>query len=135
MVNLRLAIAIVLVASAASGSEDDKVVQQALRDLRHAKDDRERIVLYQLDHASTAKKLREFAQQIGWQRANIEASDPRFPAELRRFEPWGVWMYTDYVELEFGGAFGDIGFRAFRQGLPGYGTKKLGEGVWYYAQD
>jgi hypothetical protein len=134
MLSFRLAVVLLLVASAVSRGEDEKV-ERFIGGMRRAMDDRERVVLYQLDHASTAKKLRQFAQQIGWKRADIRASDPRFPAALRRFEPWGVWMYPDYIELEFGGAFGDIGFRAFRPGLAGTGTKKLGDGVWYYAQD
>src|SRR4051794_16489913 len=128
MLNLRLSVVILLVASAVSRGEDEKV-QQFIAGMRRAMDDRERVVLYQLDHVSTAKRLRQFAQQIGWQRADIPASDPRFPAELQRFEPWGVWMYPDYIELEFGGAFGDVGFRTFRPGLVGSGTKKLADGV------
>lgn len=125
MVNRGLLLTLVSVSFAAHCGAQDKEGQEALVALRQAANDRQRIVLYQLDHLAAAKKLREFAQQIGWQPANIEASDLPFPAELRRFDPWGVWAYPDYIELEFGGTFGDVGFRAFRPGLAGYGTKKL----------
>jgi hypothetical protein len=135
MVSLQRALFVLVVATAVSRGEDDKVVQQALAHLREAMNARERIVLYQLDHALAAKKLRELAAQLRWQHTSIAADDQRFPAELRRFEPCCVWLFPDYIELEFGGAFGDIGFRAFRSGLVGHGTKKLGDGLWYYAQD
>jgi hypothetical protein len=54
----------------------------------------------------------------------VAASDPAFPPALRLLKPWGIWSFPDYAELEFGGAFGDIGLQAFRPGLVGYGTKK-----------
>jgi hypothetical protein len=103
--------------------------------LREAMDARERVVLYHLDHLLVANRLRQLAAQLGWKRTSVAADDQRFPTELRRFEPCCVWLFPGYAELEFGGAFGDIGFRAFRPGLVGYGTKRLGPGLWYYAQD
>jgi TonB family protein len=110
-------------------------VSYTIMNPRDAMDARERIVLYQLDHTLTAKKLRQLAAQYGWLHASIPANNQHFPPELRRFDPCCAWLCPDYIELKFGGAFGEIGFRAFRPGLVGYGTRKLGEGVWYYAQD
>ena len=103
--------------------------------MRHAMLQQERYVLYHIDHAAIASQLRELAQQRGWDRFDMPASDPAFPPALRLLKPWGIWAFPDYAELEFGGAFGDIGLRVFRPGLAGYGTKRLGDGIWFYSQD
>ena len=66
-----------------------------------------------------ASQLRDVAAQHGWERFDVPASDPAFPPALRLLKPWGVWSFPDYAELEFG----DIGLRAFRPGLAGYGTR------------
>ena len=95
----------------------------------------ERYVLYQMDHAAVAAELRELAQQRGWDRFDMSTSDPSFPRALRPLKPGGIWAFQDYIELEFGGAFGDIGLRAFRPGLAGSGTRNLGDGIWFYSQD
>jgi hypothetical protein len=103
--------------------------------MRHAMLQQERYVLYHTDHAVIALQLRELAQQRSWDRFDMPASDPAFPPALRLLKPSGIWAFPDYAELEFGGAFGDIGLRAFRPGLVGYGTKDFGDGIWFYSQD
>jgi len=103
--------------------------------MQHAVREEERFVLYHVDHAAVAAELRQLAEQRGWSRFDMSASDPAFPSALRTLKAEGVWAFQDYIELEFGGAFGDIGLRAYRPGLPGSGTKKLGDGVWFYSED
>jgi hypothetical protein len=103
--------------------------------MHHAMRQHERFVLYEIDHAAIASELRDVASQRGWKQFDMPASDPSFPPALRLLKPWGIWSSPDYAELEFGGAFGDIGIRAFRPGLAGYGTKQLGDGIWFYSED
>ena len=45
----------------------------------------------------------------------------------------GIYIEHDYVALSFGSAFQLMELRAFRPGVPGYGTRKLADGFWYYA--
>jgi hypothetical protein len=97
--------------------------------IHHLNKQQERFILYNTDHAVLGGVLRDFAERRKWKREDFSAKDPQIPEGLRVLKPSALWMFEDYAELEFGGPFGDIGFRAFRPGLKGYGTKQLGDVV------
>ncbi len=101
----------------------------------HLNKQRERFILYNTDHVALGRVLRQFADQQKWAREDFSADNPLVPEALRVLKPSAIWMFEDYVELEFGGPFDDIGFRVFRPGLKGYGTKELGDGLWLYTED
>jgi hypothetical protein len=119
--------------------------------LRHAINQRERGLLYDTDHAVLAQIMREFATDRQWASGQptksefgppefgpliaFGASDQSLPPALRVLKPSRIIIFDDRIELEFGGAFLHFGIRAFRPGLPGNGTKRLGEGVWFYSED
>jgi hypothetical protein len=114
--------------------------------LRHSINQRERGLLYQTDHAALAQIMREFATDRQWASgqptksefdplAAFRASDESLPPALRVLKPSGILIFDDRIELEFGGAFLHFGIRAFRPGLPGNGTKRLGDGIWFYSED
>jgi len=103
--------------------------------MRHVINQEERFLLYDIDHASLAQALRELADQRKWQRADLSASDPSIPAALKILKPSAIWIFEDRIELDFGGAFLSFGFRAFPHGVEGYGTKRLGDGFWFYSED
>ena len=103
--------------------------------LRHLINQKERFILYEIAHKTVAKALRDFAEQHRWTRADISANDPAIPKELQVMKPSAVWIFEDRVELDFGGAFLSFGFRVFKPGTDGYGTKRLDEGVWCYSED
>ena len=107
---------------------------------------RERTLLYETDHAVIANVMRDFATERRWSSDQpmsgaghdpwmILGSDPSLPPAVRVLKPSSVFLFQDYVELEFGGALMHFGIRTFRPGLPGHGTKWLAEGVWFYAED
>lgn len=107
---------------------------------------REHALLYQTDHALVASAMREFATDRRWSHAQPPPSpgedpwmylgdNPLLPPAVRVLKPSSVFLFEDYVELEFGGALMHFGIRTFRPGLPGYGTKRLGEGVWFYSEN
>ncbi len=103
---------------------------------------KERVILYELDHSSLAKELREFAKTMKQQQMTrddsgifIRLDDPRFPDALKLLKPNSLRVCADYVSIEFGGPFLHFGITAFREGLEGKGTKKLGPGIWFYAED
>jgi hypothetical protein len=100
--------------------------------MHHLNKQQERFILYNTDHAVLGHLLRQFADERKWTREDFSANSPQIPKALRVLKPTALWMFEDYIELEFGGPFGDIGFRAFRPGLKGYGTKELGDGLWLH---
>jgi hypothetical protein len=103
--------------------------------MRHVINQEERFLLTEVDHKLIAQVLREFAQKRGWTRLDLSAGDPNVPKELQVLKPSAVWLYEDHVELDFGGAFLSFGFRVFKPGIAGYGTKKIDEGFWFYSDD
>jgi hypothetical protein len=103
--------------------------------MHHLNRQQERFILYNTDHVALGRVLRQFADDRKWAREDFSADSPQIPVALRVLKPSAIWMFEDYVEVEFGGPFGDIGFRAFRPGLKGYGTKELGDGLWLYTED
>jgi hypothetical protein len=84
--------------------------------------------------AAMAQCLREFAMQHDWlEGTQISKSDSGLPACVRGLEINGIYIEHDYVALSFGSAFQLMELRAFRPGITGYGTRKLADGFWYYA--
>ena len=105
---------------------------------------RERILLYKVDHQALATLLRDYATQQRWGLAHPPPDEtdfrkipppPALPPELQILKPSTVRLDDDQIDLEFGGPFLHFGISVFRPGLPGTGTKKLGEGLWFYADN
>lgn len=104
--------------------------------------ERQKIILYKIDHPSLAILLRDFATRQRWSvaappedSAFLYADDPSVPPALKLLKPSSVSIYDDNIDLEFGGALLHFGIRAFRPGLAGSGTKQLGEGLWFYSEN
>jgi hypothetical protein len=102
---------------------------------RHLANQQERFILYQVDHAAFGKALRDFGEQRRWYPDDFDPGNTLVPDAVRVLHPSGISVYHDYVEVNFGGPFLDISFRAFRPGVSGYGTKRLGDGLWFYSED
>jgi hypothetical protein len=103
---------------------------------------RERTLLYEIDHPSLEIMLRAFATEQRWAGTEkggkitaIRGEDRSLPPGLKLLKPTWVNITDDQIDLEFGGAFIHYGISAFRQGLEGSGTKKLGNGLWFYSDD
>jgi hypothetical protein len=103
---------------------------------------REREILYQLDHEAVASELRHFALGQRWSKVKngskfdfFYGTDAAIPHSLQPVKPSSVRVFDDRIELEFGGAFLHFGIRVFPEGVDGFGTKKLGKGIWFYSQD
>jgi hypothetical protein len=102
----------------------------------------QRELLYNVNHEVLAAELRKFATEERWSRQGsgseptlVNANDPRLPAALRVLHSSGTSIYDDRIEYDCGGPFLGFGIAVFREGNPGYGTKKLGDGIWFYAED
>jgi hypothetical protein len=102
----------------------------------------ERHLLYDINHEALATELRRFANQMRWGRPvkhtepeSFDSSDPVVPPSLRILRSSGVTIYDDHIEYDCGSPFLDFGIVVFREGIPGTGTKKLGEGIWFYSAD
>ncbi|HSI12115.1 MAG TPA: hypothetical protein VK961_08730 [Chthoniobacter sp.] len=104
--------------------------------------ERQKIILYQIDHPSLAVLLRDFAARQRWSAAQppqdsafLYADDPAVPPALKLLRPSSVRINDESIDLEFGGALLHFGISAFRPGLAGSGTKQLGEGLWFYSEN
>jgi hypothetical protein len=95
---------------------------------------KERFLLHKVDHHRLAQELRNFAEQHHWHDADFVKDDPELPPFLRSLEPSSVYIRTDHIIVDFGGLFDAMDIRAFKPGVEGYGTKKLGDGLWCYAR-
>jgi len=106
----------------------------------------ERRILYGVDHETLAKELRKFAAQERWNNPNksetpdfFHGNDPRLPASLRQFHPGWIQINDDRIDFGCGQSVWDkslsFGISVWRDGLEGFGTKKLGNGVWFYSED
>ena len=100
-------------------------------------------ILYGLDHETVAKELRKLGSETRWKkRANnhdrfdyYAGDDPALPVVVRGLGPSAIRVYDDKVEFECGGALLNFGLIVYRPGIEGVGTKKLGEGIWYFCQN
>ena len=104
--------------------------------------ERERQLLYRINHKVFASELRDFARVHRWNFPSesegfdyFRGTDPDVSPELRALAPSVIRIFNDRIEFECGGAFLSFGIVAFREGLRGSGTKELGDGIWFYAED
>ena len=102
----------------------------------------ERELLYNVNHEILAAELRKFAIEERWSKQDgssepmlVNANDPRLPTALRVLYSSGMSIYNDRIEYDCGGSLLSFGIAVFREGNPGHGTKKLGDGIWFYAED
>jgi len=101
----------------------------------------ERELLYNINHEVLASELRNFANEKRWNRpmtnddSDCFHKSDRIPPSLQILNPSQICVFDDRVEYDCGGAFLSFGIAVFRQGFPGHGTKKLGDGIWFYAED
>lgn len=95
---------------------------------------KKRFLLHKIDHHALAQELRDLAEQQGWKDVDFNKDDPRLPAHVRSLKPSAVYIRNDHIIIDFGGPFDAMDIRAFKPGLEGYGTKKLGDGLWFYAR-
>ncbi len=101
---------------------------------------KERQILYEIDHEVFATIVREFAAAHGWNESFVDHAyftntDPEVPTVLRGLGFSLINMYDDRVDVDFGGPSLSFGISVFQEGLEGYGTKKLNEGVWFYSEN
>jgi len=104
--------------------------------------ERERQLLYGIDHKTLASELRKFASEQRWSRSIRNAdpdafgtSNPATPAALRILKPSAIWIFDDRIQFDCGGPFSDFGIVVFPEGTEGTGTKQLANGVWFYSED
>ncbi len=104
--------------------------------------EKERQLLYRINHKVFASELRDFAKVHRWNFPRepegfdyFRATDPGVPPELRALDPSLIRIFNDRIEFECGGALLSFGIVVFREGLRGSGTKELGDGIWFYAED
>jgi hypothetical protein len=102
----------------------------------------EKHILYHVDHTELAAQLRQFATEMRWGRNEkkgepniLWANDSRIPPGLEGLSPTSIAVFDDRIILECGGGLFHFGVVAFRQGIEGSGTKKLGVGLWFFAED
>jgi len=103
---------------------------------------KQKLILYGLDHEIIANELRKFGSETRWSRPTsinrfdyYEGEDPALPVVVRGLGPSAVRVYDDKVEFDCGGAFLNFGLIVYRPGIEGKGTKKLGEGLWFFSQN
>src|SRR5438874_497651 len=104
--------------------------------------ERERQLLYDVDHKTLASELQRFANEQRWSR-NIRNADPdafgtsnpATPASLRILKPSAIWIFDDRIQFDCGGPFLDFGIVVFPEGTEGTGAKRLAAGVWFYSDD
>ena len=104
----------------------------------------ERQLLYHTDHKELAAELRRFGAERRWNNPDHKAAsdfyyggDPALPPAVRALGQCWVEIKDDRVDVGCGQAVFDttrsFGISVWREGLPGWGIKKLGEGVWFYS--
>jgi hypothetical protein len=114
--------------------------------LHHLIVERERQLLYNTDHQALARLMRDYAARRVWSSGQPPKSDmgafiyfwgedESLTDSLRLLKPSSGKITADEFELEFGGTFMHFGVRVFRPGLAGSGTKRLADGLWFYAED
>jgi len=110
--------------------------------IRRLIQDEKRELLYHINHDALARELRKFADQMRWGRSvkhsdpeSFDARDPIIPPALGILKATVITIHDDRIEYQFGGLFANFGIVVFRDGNPGTGTKKLGDGIWFYSAD
>ena len=103
--------------------------------MQHAINQQERFLLRKVDHRALAQELRDLADRQEWKDVDFNKDDPTLPVYVRSLKPSAVYLRgNDHVIIDFGGPFDAMDIRAFKPGIEGYGTKKLGGGLWFYAR-
>jgi hypothetical protein len=94
------------------------------------------------NHDVLASEIRGFGYANGWRGTHnglgfeyFLKSDPEVPEHLRTLNPTIIRVFPERIEFDFGGAFLSFGLWIFRDGAEGEGTKRLGNGIWFYAED
>jgi hypothetical protein len=104
--------------------------------MQHATNQEKRFLLHKVNHDALARELRNFAEQQEWKDVDFNKDDPRLPEYVRSLKPSAVYIRNnDHIIIDFGGPFDAIDIRAFKPGMEGYGTKKIGDGLWFYYRD
>lgn len=101
---------------------------------------RERQIIYHIKHDALANEIRQYADEKRSQFPDLaygmmKPPPAQFPNSLKVLDCNSVSIFPDRVDLEFGGSFLSFGLHVFNKGTPGNGTKKLGDGIWFYAED
>jgi len=112
------------------------------RTIRRHVTEQEREIIYRIDHDALAGELRTlFRDQT--RQGNIRGpiprvipgGDPAIPTCLRILKPSGIAVFSDHIELVFGGLMLHFGIAVFPENVEGRGTKRLGKGIWFYSED
>lgn len=108
--------------------------------MRKLINEQQRLILYHIDHVALAKEMRNYASEKRSQFPNLAhgvvlPTGTDFPTSLKILECNAVTIFPDRVNLEFGGTLLHYGITVFNEGTRGHGTKKLGDGVWFYSED
>jgi hypothetical protein len=93
-----------------------------------------RFLLHKTDHHALAQELRDLAEKQEWKEVAFNKDDPRLPAYIRSLKPSAVYIRKYHIIIDFGGPFNAMDIRAFKPGVEGHGTKKLEDGLWFYAR-
>ena len=108
---------------------------------------RQRVVLYQTDHAAVVKGLRELWERGGHtpQGVRHDPRDAELPAGLRSLQAHDILVWPGGVNVEMGGQWCHFGFDAYFPDKPVdpdrplwkevYPSKEVAPGVWYYAEN
>ena len=103
---------------------------------------RQRQLIYEIDHATLAAEARAFADQRRSRPGFVDSEpqilwwgDPDIPASLRVLKPTSIGIFQNRIQLEFGGPPLHYGIVIFNTDLEGGGTKKLAKGVWFYSEN
>lgn len=113
-----------------------------IHSFRNSITQREKEILYTLDHEALASELRQFAATERWNKDVVDAEgdffrgdEPGVPTCLRILKPNEIRIFDDRIEFSCGGPLLDFGIVVYRKGLPGEGLKRLGDGIWFYSGD
>jgi hypothetical protein len=104
--------------------------------MQHAINQEKRFLLHKVNHNTLARELRNLAEQQEWKDVDFNKDDPRLPEYVRSLKPGAVYIRNnDHIIIDFGGPFDAMDIRAFKPGIKGYGTKKIGDGLWFYCRN
>jgi hypothetical protein len=113
-----------------------------LHGLRSYSTEREKHIIYDVNHEILALELRQFATEWRWRRVGQRAgpdifwvNDDRIPPHLKLLKPTSIAIFDDRIIFESGGALLHFGIVVFRPGIEGSGTKRLGDGIWFFSED
>jgi hypothetical protein len=110
--------------------------------IRRLSTDKERQLLYKLNADVLASEVRKLGDANGWKGAHqglgfdyFLKDDPQVPEPVRALNPTIIRVFPERIDLDFGGASLSFGLSVFRDKVDGGGTKRLGNGIWFYSED